>query len=175
MYLHTALYTTSPTLHQRSLNSRRNRLILHRHPRTLSSNRTPSTSSSHGRVYFSMEFLDALEDMASASISQASNQHRSADIDRWTRLFNLTHTEAQEAMDSHFSNLLRIQITEMQWCISRDTLGTCEHDKESDSYFLSRCSQFSTKPSTINRPLSTPGPRHTKRKNRIHLQTNPFV
>ncbi|PVH94827.1 hypothetical protein DM02DRAFT_180227 [Periconia macrospinosa] len=121
-----------------------------------------------------MDLLHALEDMANASMAQAENKYQAADVDRWARLFNLTHDEAQEAIDSHFSNLSRIQITETQWCILRESGGISEHDKESYSYFLSHSQQPSKK------PLQSPGQniqagRHTKRKTEyIFKLTAPF-
>ncbi|CAI6340026.1 unnamed protein product [Periconia digitata] len=83
-----------------------------------------------------MDVLAILEDLASASIAQEENQFSKEDIDRWSRLFALTYDEALEAMESHFSNLSRIQISDSQWGILKDSVGVSEHDKESYSYLL---------------------------------------
>lgn len=82
-----------------------------------------------------MDFMNALEDMASASTSQTKYQNH--DIQRWSELFQLSHNDAESAIKTHLENLSRVQISDAQWEILKDSNIPPGHDKESYAYFLS--------------------------------------
>jgi gamma-glutamylcyclotransferase (GGCT)/AIG2-like uncharacterized protein YtfP len=86
-----------------------------------------------------LDLLAALESMT--DLGTNSTTYIDANRERWMKLFNLSATEAETAMESQLNPLSRSTISDAQWAFLSFTPATQGHDRESYAYHVSLLSQ----------------------------------